>query len=732
MTEKMRKPIARLLLTYFAVLTIPILISVFAFQSAYQAIENSTRSSMAAALQQTSAALEQRISEIETITYELYQNNELIRFGLETDGMEGTTPSKLLELQHNLPSYSVSNQFIADYYILFPNSEIVLNNKLAYTYEKFFQYYLRYERIPLETWREWGLRDAYPRVLENQPIWMQEQGGGGQKVNGMERQAGVAFLMKSGRSYSSRMYIMILVDEEELRSLVQNNLHSDADYIRISDENGTILFEAGASEAYRDYVLPPAQDGDSFHYVRDENAFITTHYSENLRWNIVSIRPYRDVMSNLTRVGRIIWICIALSFLIGLGIAVLFTVRKNAPVMSLLHDNHALRQRLEAQKPFMQNTFLERLLAGRLENREIETVASYLQIPIMKDCRCAVAHFFDMEHNRERLEQAKLQLSNALEQQAGQGACYCHDIAADKLACVFVEDTKFFGNGAEERWAALIEQAGLKGERCRIAVSLCESRRPFRSVSISVKAALHALDYKDWEQGFQVLRAEDFDADGILTDTKDIFERIAMLENCIRAGAGQKTALTFQAIRQALMTNGSSRECHIFVYTLLDFLGKQGEEAECAEAVQEFEERVPQNSMADNLHHLGKICVTAAENIGRSTELRKQTVFDDIARYIETHYPDQSLSLSLLSEEFGISETYLSQQFKKHFGENLSTYLENVRMKRAEELLLHSRYSINEIAVLVGYNSANTFGKVFNKKYSVSPSAFRSSRASQK
>ena len=63
MTEKMRKPIARLLLTYFAVLTIPILISVFAFQSAYQAIENSTRSSMAAALQQTSAALEQRISE---------------------------------------------------------------------------------------------------------------------------------------------------------------------------------------------------------------------------------------------------------------------------------------------------------------------------------------------------------------------------------------------------------------------------------------------------------------------------------------------------------------------------------------------------------------------------------------------------------------------------------------------------------------------------------------------
>lgn len=201
-----------------------------------------------------------------------------------------------------------------------------------------------------------------------------------------------------------------------------------------------------------------------------------------------------------------------------------------------------------------------------------------------------------------------------------------------------------------------------------------------------------------------------------------------LLENCIQAGASAKTLYTFSAIRQMLVSRNNPREGYILVYTMLDFLEKQALDDNFAEALQELEQNIPQNSMADNLHHLGKICVSAAEAIGKALELRKQTVFDDMAQYIEKDYQNQNLSLSLLSEKFSISETYLSQQFKKHFGENLSSYIENIRMKHAEDLLLNSNFSINEIATQVGYNSANTFGKVFHKKYNVSPSVYRNSK----
>ena len=85
-----------------------------------------------------------------TIAYELSQNSELIRFGRYADGFQGETPSRLLELQNNLPNYSVSNKFIRDYFVLYPESGIVLNNRVAYDYEDFFRSYIGYSGIGTE------------------------------------------------------------------------------------------------------------------------------------------------------------------------------------------------------------------------------------------------------------------------------------------------------------------------------------------------------------------------------------------------------------------------------------------------------------------------------------------------------------------------------------------------------------------------------------------------------
>lgn len=522
MTAKVKKTIIRLLLTYLAVLIIPILISVFVFRSAYQVIETSIKATTAASLQQAGIALEQRVSEIETMTYELYQNNELIRFGINTSGMKGETPSKLLELQNNLPNYSVSNKFILDYFILFPNSEIVLNNKIAYTYENFFQYYLNYDNIDLDTWRHWSDQDNYPKILPNQSIQMLDKTGSSAiNTSDTQKRSVVTFLMKSGKSYSTRMYIMILVDGQEFYNLVRGNLHTNSDYLRIMDTQGNFLYEAGAEEIYHQYeLLDNLQKEDSFYHLSEQqDLFVSNHYSQALGWNILSIRPYGDVMTNLNHVNRNVRIFIILSFLIGIASAVLFTVRKNTPVMSLLLDNHTLQEKMEQQKPFLLNTFLERLLLGRLKEPEVQQIASYLQFPMLSNYQCAIIHFFDMQQGLEQLEQVKLVFSNMLEKNMD-APCYCHDIGSDKLACIFGGGTAFSGKNAAQSWADLVHQSGLKG-RCKIAVSLSESCGQLNDIGIAAQEALHALDYKDWDQDFQLLHAEEYDsAIGIVQEKK--------------------------------------------------------------------------------------------------------------------------------------------------------------------------------------------------------------------
>ena len=52
-------------------------------------------------------------------------------------------------------------------------------------------------------------------------------------------------------------------------------------------------------------------------------------------------------------------------------------------------------------------------------------------------------------------------------------------------------------------------------------------------------------------------------------------------------------------------------------------------------------------------------------------------------------------------------------------------YLENVRLKKARELLETSSLSISDISLMVGYNDPNYFARSFKKVYELTPREYR-------
>lgn len=105
---------------------------------------------------------------------------------------------------------------------------------------------------------------------------------------------------------------------------------------------------------------------------------------------------------------------------------------------------------------------------------------------------------------------------------------------------------------------------------------------------------------------------------------------------------------------------------------------------------------------------------------------QKQTMLS-IQSYIQKNYRDASLCLTKLSDEFKLSESYLSYLFKKRTGNNFSMYLEHIRMQEARKLVMKSDISLSDIYREVGYNNANSFRRVFKKSYGVSAKAMRDS-----
>jgi len=112
------------------------------------------------------------------------------------------------------------------------------------------------------------------------------------------------------------------------------------------------------------------------------------------------------------------------------------------------------------------------------------------------------------------------------------------------------------------------------------------------------------------------------------------------------------------------------------------------------------------------------------ENINKQSDSKAHTLLE----YIQTNiYEPEKLSVTIMSEKFGISETYLGRYFKKQANETLQDYISKYRIKLVENRLLYSDLRVGEIASELGFNDESHLNKIFKKHRGTTPSAFRKS-----
>ena len=86
---------------------------------------------------------------------------------------------------------------------------------------------------------------------------------------------------------------------------------------------------------------------------------------------------------------------------------------------------------------------------------------------------------------------------------------------------------------------------------------------------------------------------------------------------------------------------------------------------------------------------------------------------------------NEDIYLEKLAAEYHVSASYLSRVFKDHYGITFQQHLANTRIRHAKELLMATDQTINVISESVGFNSRNTFIRMFKKLEGVSPTEYR-------
>lgn len=96
-----------------------------------------------------------------------------------------------------------------------------------------------------------------------------------------------------------------------------------------------------------------------------------------------------------------------------------------------------------------------------------------------------------------------------------------------------------------------------------------------------------------------------------------------------------------------------------------------------------------------------------------------------VRRYLEEHY-QQRISLDELAEQFYINKYYLTRIFKEYYGVSVNSYLQQLRITQAKQLLRFTNLPVEQIAAQCGIPDPNYFSRAFRKVEGVSPGQFRS------
>lgn len=105
-------------------------------------------------------------------------------------------------------------------------------------------------------------------------------------------------------------------------------------------------------------------------------------------------------------------------------------------------------------------------------------------------------------------------------------------------------------------------------------------------------------------------------------------------------------------------------------------------------------------------------------------ENREGFILDGIAAYIEENYM-KPLTLDILARKVSMNKFRFCRAFKEQVGQTFISYLNNIRIRNATQILRKNDLNITEIAYIVGYKHIVHFDRVFKDIHGVSPREYR-------
>jgi two-component system response regulator YesN len=252
-------------------------------------------------------------------------------------------------------------------------------------------------------------------------------------------------------------------------------------------------------------------------------------------------------------------------------------------------------------------------------------------------------------------------------------------------------------------------------------------------VKYSYADAAAALDYRILLGSNRVIAIEDVESRAAAPIRFDELQEQALLR-CLKVGSSEEMETIVESLFDPLLSAESScsfYDAQIFllqiVTTMLKVLqepnrqynDRPASDANWVKEITQFD------SLREAKAWVVSTCAGMMSRIATDRQTAYHTLVEEAKSFTKTNYADSEITIAKVCSHLHISAGYFSSIFKRETKLTYVSFLLNIRMEAAKEMLLTTDLKTFEIAEKIGYADPNYFSFSFKKHVGVSPKDYR-------
>ncbi|WP_411350138.1 helix-turn-helix domain-containing protein [Paenibacillus sp. WLX2291] len=756
--------------SYLSILLIPMIISGILYIQSVAIVKNQVNSINEAMIQQLQQTMDGQISNLEKISTQIAMNPKLIslqnnELATSDSDINFAYTERIKQLFQDFNIYTLSNSFIKGFYVFFHDSDIVLSSSGYYQSRDFYDSEFRTHKESYEDWRSSILKPYYNDYIVSSPSLNQNE-----KTITLMRS-----LPLQNTTFNATLALSI--NPNELSKLVNSVNWANQNMFFIVDKENHVLYGTQNIELPSFMHDEQMTDHHGFLYGTLQNKEVVATYikSASGQWNYISLTQTSLFYERAAYIRNLTMVCLFLCILIGGAVAYWFTRKNYSPLYQLMQSissnsgfrlekghkeyrflseaySHAISEKkrsvllLEQQMTAMRSNFITMLLKGR-SGRVIpaDELSKMYGISFDAPYFAVIVFYLDdysqlMVHasDEENVRLAEFIIHNVTEEVLSSGQHRSFTTETDGLlACLMNLEDKNIHELYRDMEEAIITIQKLLFHKYQIhlTAAISEIHQTPQAIAEAYQESLEAIEYKLFRQSGSIIR---FDTIKQTVSSPGAYhyslETERILTNSIKSGDYTQAEQIVDEIFLKNFADGDTSlqiaKCLMFdlVGTMIKTMNELSSVYEPAfvDELNPVDRLLTCHNLNDLRYQitsiLNKVCSVINENNKGKTQIKLK---DSIVEFVQSHYADGNLNLTIIAEHVDLSTKYVSAFFKQSTGEGLNTFINRVRLSKAKELLSETSLTIAEVAEKVGYNNSNALIRAFNKHEGITLGQFR-------